>query len=156
MFSLLNRCIKSPSFSYRIGGIRHLNRNIPTVPVVPAHLEKKPTTEKIKIDDRTIEHLERLALVDFGHLETVRQLEEAIEFVSALQNVNVEGVEPMTSVLEDETLRLREDTVVEGHCRKEILSNAKKIEEDYFVAPPGNIPLKVQENKYQLKPDQNE
>ena len=33
--------------------------------------------------------------------------------------------------------------------RKEILANAAVVEEDYFVAPPGNIPLKVDaEEKY--------
>ena len=54
----------------------------------------------------------------------------------------------MYTLLEDETLRLREDIVTEGDCREEILANAAKVEEDYFVAPPGNIPLKVEEDKY--------
>ena len=31
----------------------------------------------------------------------------------------------------------------------EILSNAKVIEEDYFVAPPGNIPLQQDPQKYE-------
>ncbi|XP_039283277.1 protein SERAC1-like isoform X2 [Nilaparvata lugens] len=37
-------------------------------------------------------------------------------------------------------LRLREDIVTDGHKRQEVLSNAKITDEDYFVAPPGNIP----------------
>ena len=35
------------------------------------------------------------------------------------------------------------------HIRREVLANASVVEEDYFVAPPGNIPLKVDaEDKY--------
>lgn len=38
-------------------------------------------------------------------------------------------------------LRLRDDVVTDGNCRAIILSNAAVTEEDYFVAPTGNIPL---------------
>lgn len=38
-------------------------------------------------------------------------------------------------------LRVREDQVTEGNCKEDILKNASVTEEDYFVAPPGNIPL---------------
>ena len=103
---------------------------------------------KAKIDSEAVKHLERLSLVDFANLEGVKRLEEAIEFAQPLKEVDVEGVEPMYTVLEKETLRLREDEVTEGNTRKEILANAVKTEEDYFVAPPGNIPLEVEGNKY--------
>ena len=39
-------------------------------------------------------------------------------------------------------LYLRNDEVTEGNCRPEILQNAVKTEEDYFVAAPGK-PLPV-------------
>ncbi len=54
----------------------------------------------------------------------------------------MDGVEPMYSPLEDLSLQLRDDVITEGNCKKEILANAAVVEEDYFVAPPGNIPLK--------------
>jgi len=38
--------------------------------------------------------------------------------------------------------------VTEGDCKEEILRNASKVEEDYFVAPPGNIPLDIDGDKY--------
>lgn len=51
----------------------------------------------------------------------------------------------MFTVLENETLRLRQDKVVEGICDKSaVLSNSQKVEEDYFVAPPGNIPVNIE------------
>lgn len=47
-------------------------------------------------------------------------------------------------------LSLRNDGVHEGNCQKDILKNAVLIEDDYFVAPPGNIPLLEVEQKEEL------
>ncbi|EOA96261.1 GatC-like protein, partial [Anas platyrhynchos] len=88
-----------------------------------------------------LRHLERLALVDFRDREGVERLRGAVQFAQLLRQVNTEGVEPMDSVLEDRSLYLREDDVTEGNCRKELLNNAREKVEEYFVAPPGNIPL---------------
>ncbi|NWX11535.1 GATC amidotransferase, partial [Aegotheles bennettii] len=86
-------------------------------------------------------HLERLALVDFRDAEGVVRLQRVIQFADRLHEVNTDGVEPMDSVLEDRCLYLREDDVTEGNCAKELLGNAREKVEEYFVAPPGNIPL---------------
>lgn len=43
-------------------------------------------------------------------------------------------------------LRVDEDIVTEGNCKEAVLSNAILTEEDYFVAPPGNIPLEARED----------
>ncbi|XP_042636518.1 glutamyl-tRNA(Gln) amidotransferase subunit C, mitochondrial [Orycteropus afer afer] len=88
-----------------------------------------------------IEHLERLALVDFGSREAVARLEKAIAFADRLRGVNTDGVEPMESVLEDRCLYLRNDSVTEGNCAEELLQNSHRVVEEYFVAPPGNISL---------------
>ena len=123
---------------------RNINSKIPTVPIKPPKFQGK-----IKIDRETILHLERLSLVDFANVEGVKRLEEAIEFAQPIKEVKTEGVEPMYTVLDDATLRLAEDEP-EVCSRQDILSNAAKTEEDYFVAPPGNIPLK-QDSKRFLK-----
>ncbi|KAB5528265.1 hypothetical protein PHYPO_G00138300 [Pangasianodon hypophthalmus] len=94
-----------------------------------------------------VDKLERLALVDFGSREGVECLEKAIRFADQLHVVDTEGVEPMDSVLEDRALYLREDTVTEGNCAEELLRLSKSIEEEYFVAPPGNIPLPKREER---------
>ncbi|XP_049722002.1 glutamyl-tRNA(Gln) amidotransferase subunit C, mitochondrial [Elephas maximus indicus] len=88
-----------------------------------------------------IEHLERLALVDFGGREAVARLEKAIAFADRLRGVDTDGVEPMESVLEDRCLYLRSDNVTEGNCAEELLQNSHRVVEEYFVAPPGNISL---------------
>jgi aspartyl-tRNA(Asn)/glutamyl-tRNA(Gln) amidotransferase subunit C len=46
------------------------------------------------------------------------------------------------------TLYLREDKVSDGGCRKDAMANAAVTEEEYFVAPPGNIPLAPREITY--------
>ena len=38
-------------------------------------------------------------------------------------------------------LSLREDKVTEENDARLVLSTASQTEEDYYVAPPGNIPL---------------
>ncbi|KAM8797531.1 glutamyl-tRNA(Gln) amidotransferase subunit C, mitochondrial [Eudromia elegans] len=100
---------------------------------------QRPPQEQVPA--AVLEHLERLALVDFRDAEGVRRLREAVRFAERLHDVDTEGVEPMDSVLEDRCLYLREDDVTEGNCTKELLKNAREKIEEYFVAPPGNIPL---------------
>ncbi|EFX64477.1 hypothetical protein DAPPUDRAFT_36393, partial [Daphnia pulex] len=96
----------------------------------------------VKIDSKTIEHLERLSLVDFANREGIRRLEEAIQFANQIHSVDTSAVKPLINVLYEEYIQsLREDCVTEGDIREEILSNATVTEEEYFFAPPGNIPL---------------
>uniref|UniRef100_A0A8B9FWF9 Glutamyl-tRNA(Gln) amidotransferase subunit C, mitochondrial n=2 Tax=Amazona TaxID=12929 RepID=A0A8B9FWF9_9PSIT len=106
--------------------------------------------QKVTVD--VLDHLEHLALVDFRDSEGVERLQKAIQFADQLHEVNTDGVEPMDSVLEDRCLYLREDDVTEGNCTKELLKNAREKVEEYFVAPPGNIPLpKLEEQETYLQ-----
>ncbi|XP_075574931.1 glutamyl-tRNA(Gln) amidotransferase subunit C, mitochondrial [Pelecanus crispus] len=112
------------------------------VPPRPAwwHGRQRPPPQQ-KVTVEVLDHLERLALVDFRDAEGVERLQKAIQFADQLHEVNTDGVEPMDSVLEDRCLYLREDDVTEGNCTNELLKNAREKVEEYFVAPPGNIPL---------------
>ncbi len=56
----------------------------------------------------------------------------------------------MYTVLDSASLRLAEDIPREA-SRAEILRNALVTEEDYFLAPPGNIPLKQDPKSYTKK-----
>ncbi|KAJ8263635.1 hypothetical protein COCON_G00160920, partial [Conger conger] len=91
--------------------------------------------------DYLVDKLERLALVDFRNQDAVACLEKAIRFADQLHVVNTDGVEPMDSVLEDRALYLRDDRVEEGNCAEQLLQLSKHTMEEYFLAPPGNIPL---------------
>lgn len=110
-------------------------------PVPKQEFAAKESKEDIKIDKKTIAKLERLSLVDFDNEGGIERLEAAIRFAQKLKQVHLDpSVKPMYSVLESERLELREDKVTEGNCRDKILKNAELLEDEYFVAPPGNIP----------------
>ncbi|XP_057230192.1 glutamyl-tRNA(Gln) amidotransferase subunit C, mitochondrial isoform X2 [Malurus melanocephalus] len=109
------------------------------VPPLPERWHSTLPPQKVSVE--VLDHLEHLALVDFRDSEGVERLQKAIQFADQLHEVNTDGVEPMDSVLEDRCLYLREDDVTEGNCTKELLENAREKVEEYFVAPPGNIPL---------------
>ncbi|KAK5871445.1 hypothetical protein PBY51_004328 [Eleginops maclovinus] len=94
-----------------------------------------------------VDQLERLALVDFRTKQGLACLEKAIRFADQLHVVDTSGVEPMDSVLEDRSLNLRVDAVTEGDCAEELLQLSKHTVEEYFVAPPGNIPLPTREER---------
>lgn len=123
-----------------------LNSKIPIEPqwkeINPKNLPPVPD-----LTDEMINHLERLSLVEVNNKAGVDRLRSAIEYANQLYMVNTDDVEPMYSVLEDRELVLRDDVVTEGGCKKSILQNAVKRDEDYFVAPPGNIPLSQEETK---------
>ncbi|XP_056360616.1 glutamyl-tRNA(Gln) amidotransferase subunit C, mitochondrial isoform X2 [Oenanthe melanoleuca] len=130
----------------RNSGHRHSGHRPQAPPQGPAQVPPQ------KVSVEVLEHLEQLALVDFRDLEGVERLQKAIQFADQLHEVNTDGVEPMDSVLEDRCLYLREDDVTEGSCTKELLENARETVEEYFVAPPGNIPLvKLKEQKTYLQ-----
>ncbi|XP_056386170.1 glutamyl-tRNA(Gln) amidotransferase subunit C, mitochondrial isoform X2 [Hyla sarda] len=122
-------------------------RRLLSVPQSPTwSIEPDTGTQYVHIPPEVIDHLERLALVDFRNQEGVERLERAIQFANQLQKVNTEGVEPLSSVLEDRALYLRDDTITAGNCTEHLLENAKTVVEEYFVAPPGNIPLPTQKD----------
>ena len=88
--------------------------------------------------------LERISLVDFANVRGIERLEEAIELADIVTNVDTEGVEPLYSILEEETLYSRPDKPEPPNNRKELLSLSSVTEEEYYVAPQGNVPLSTQ------------
>ncbi|XP_065353385.1 glutamyl-tRNA(Gln) amidotransferase subunit C, mitochondrial [Cloeon dipterum] len=135
--TLLCRLCKS---TWTLPVSRLLHRAIPPTPHdISVDKSKLPTPTKVDRD--TILQLERVALVDFATEEGIRRLEAAIQLADTISAVDTKGVKPLYTVLENRSLYLQEDKVSDGHCKEEILANAAVTEEDYFVAPPGNIPL---------------
>ncbi|GAA6224766.1 glutamyl-tRNA(Gln) amidotransferase subunit C, mitochondrial [Lates japonicus] len=122
------------------------NPKVPEVPTwepVPEDQLPPPT----EIPAELVDKLERLALVDFRTKQGLDCLEKAIRFADQLHVVDTSSVEPMDSVLEDRALYLRDDAVIEGDCAEELLQLSKNTVEEYFVAPPGNIPLPKREER---------
>ena len=110
-------------------------------------LQKSESDSNQVIDPATIEHLERISLVDFANVAGIKRLEEAVKLAEVVRRVDTTGVEPLYSILEEESLRLREDVAEPPNNRNDLMKLASCSEEDYFVSPQGNVPLSYQ-NKY--------
>ncbi len=62
------------------------------------------------------------------------ELSSIIELVEQLKDVDIEGVEPMTSV-SPMHLHRRQDKVETGGAREKVLGNAPETREGFFVVP---------------------
>ena len=83
---------------------------------------------------RHIAKLARIAMSDEEIERLVPELKNILGWVEQLEEVNTDGVEPMTAVVPNK-LRLREDKVTDGDCRDEILANAPVAEHGFFAVP---------------------
>ena len=83
---------------------------------------------------RRIAQLARIALAD-DEVEHLREeLNAILAFVEQLSEVNVDGVEPMTSVIPMQ-MKKRADVVTDGGIADEILKNAPAAEDHFFAVP---------------------
>ena len=83
---------------------------------------------------RRIAHLARIAVTDAEVPHLAGELNAMLAFVEQLSEVNIEGVEPMTSVTPME-MKKRADAVTDGGIADEILRNAPAKEDHYFLVP---------------------
>lgn len=83
---------------------------------------------------RRIAHLARVAVAD-DEVEHLRgEINAILSFVEQLQQVNVEGVEPMTSVM-PMVMKKRADVVNDGENADAVLRNAPNTDGKYFLVP---------------------
>ena len=87
-----------------------------------------------KDDVRRIAKLARLALDEARVEPMVGELNGIFQWVEQLNEVNIEGVAPMTSVVE-QRLKMREDKVTEGGNAEALMANAPGGEDHFFVVP---------------------
>jgi aspartyl-tRNA(Asn)/glutamyl-tRNA(Gln) amidotransferase subunit C len=83
---------------------------------------------------RKIAHLARLEVAEDRLAPLADELNGILSWIEQLNEVDVEGVAPMASV-EDVPTPVREDVVNDGNIRDDILANAPKTEESFFVMP---------------------
>jgi aspartyl-tRNA(Asn)/glutamyl-tRNA(Gln) amidotransferase subunit C len=81
---------------------------------------------------RRIAHLARIAVAE-EEIEHLRgELNAMLAFVEQLNEVNVEGVEPMTSVT-PMAMKKRTDVVTDGGIAEDIVKNAPASEDNFFL-----------------------
>jgi aspartyl-tRNA(Asn)/glutamyl-tRNA(Gln) amidotransferase subunit C len=83
---------------------------------------------------RRVAHLARIAVAD-DEVEALQgELNAILAFVEQLKEVDVEGVEPMTSVT-PMAMKARVDAVTDGGIPDAILQNAPAREDHFFLVP---------------------
>ncbi len=89
------------------------------------------------VDLETVRRIARLARIavteeEVPHLQG--ELNAILAFVEQLDEVDVEGVEPMTSVI-PMTMKKRQDGVTDGGYADQIVRNAPATEDRFFLVP---------------------
>ena len=91
----------------------------------------------MSVDAATVKRIGRLARIRIEESEVAKyqdELNAILGFVEQLGEVNVEGVEAMTSVTPMQ-LRRREDKVTDGGYPEKIVANAPLTEDNFFMVP---------------------
>jgi aspartyl-tRNA(Asn)/glutamyl-tRNA(Gln) amidotransferase subunit C len=83
---------------------------------------------------RRIAHLARIAVTDAEIPHLQGELNAMLAFVEQLSEVDVTGVEPMTSVTPME-MKKRPDVVDDGEMANEVIANAPATEDHFFLVP---------------------
>ncbi len=87
-----------------------------------------------KDDVRKVARLSRIAVPEQRLDSLADELNGILGWIDQLNEVDIEGVEPMTSVVEA-NLPMRKDVVTDGNKRDEVLANAPKTDDGFFVVP---------------------
>ena len=83
---------------------------------------------------RRIARLARLALEEERVQPMVQELNGILAWVEQLKEVDIEGVAPLTNVVE-QRLKMREDVVSAGGNADALMANAPGGEDHFFVVP---------------------
>ncbi|PZT99154.1 Asp-tRNA(Asn)/Glu-tRNA(Gln) amidotransferase subunit GatC [Brevundimonas sp.] len=83
---------------------------------------------------RKVAHLARIKTPEDRLEPLAQELNGILAWIEQLDQVDVDGVEPMTSNVA-QPLRLREDVVTDGDRIADVLSNAPKSADGFFVVP---------------------
>ncbi|MGH6866239.1 MAG: Asp-tRNA(Asn)/Glu-tRNA(Gln) amidotransferase subunit GatC [Methyloceanibacter sp.] len=91
----------------------------------------------MSVDRATVRRIARLARIAITDVEAGRlekELSGILDWVAQLDEIDTSEVEPMTRVAAM-TMKQRKDEVRDGFCADDIVKNAPKVDEHYFVVP---------------------
>ena len=83
---------------------------------------------------RKVAHLARIRVEEERLPALAREFDAILHFIEQLNEVDVEGVEPMTSVT-PMRLKRRQDVVTDGNQQDKVLLNAPDAREGFFAVP---------------------
>jgi aspartyl-tRNA(Asn)/glutamyl-tRNA(Gln) amidotransferase subunit C len=91
----------------------------------------------MSVTNEQVRHIARLARIAMSDEELDRlvpELNNILGWVEQLGEVNTDGIEPLTAVI-DQKQRLRDDIVNDGDIRDAILANAPDAQHGFFAVP---------------------
>ena len=91
----------------------------------------------MSVNEEQVRHVAKLARLALSNAEIdkmVPELNNILGWVEQLGEVNTDGVEPLTAVI-DLKLRLRDDVVTDGDMRDKVLLNAPDAQHGFFAVP---------------------
>ena len=91
----------------------------------------------MSVDTATVRRIAQLARIAVAETEIAHlqgELNAMLAFVEQLAEVNIEGVEPMTSVIPME-MKKRPDVVNDGGIADDIVRNAPATDDHFFLVP---------------------
>lgn len=91
----------------------------------------------MKVDEATVRHIARLARIKVSDEEAKAlesELTGILQWVEQLEEVDTNGVEPMTSVVET-SMKMRADEITDGGYPEDIVRNAPEHTDTFFVVP---------------------
>ncbi len=83
---------------------------------------------------RRVAKLARIRVEEDALPALASEFNAVLGFIEQLSEVNVDGVEPMTSVT-PQRLKRRQDGVTDGNMQEQILKNAPDAREGFFAVP---------------------
>ena len=90
----------------------------------------------MSVDEKTVRRVARLARIKVNEADVPQlasELNVILAFVEQLNEVDVTGIEPLTSVVAA-TMKKRKDVVTDGHYPADIVANTQS-EDDFFMVP---------------------
>ena len=91
----------------------------------------------MSVTNEQVRHIAKLARIAMSEDEIERlvpELNNILGWVEQLGEVDTDGVEPLTAVI-DQKLRLRDDIVNDGNVRDDVLANAPEAQHGFFAVP---------------------
>ena len=91
----------------------------------------------MKVGRATVQYIAKLARITVSDEDVQRlecELSRILDWVEQLDEVDTDGIEPMTSVVEM-TLKMRADKVNDGRPAGDIVANAPERADHFFVVP---------------------
>jgi aspartyl-tRNA(Asn)/glutamyl-tRNA(Gln) amidotransferase subunit C len=83
---------------------------------------------------KRVAHLARIAVTEEEATSFQGEINAILGFAEQLNEVDVDGVEPLTSVVA-QTMKKRVDVVTDGFYADRVVSNAPISDDDFFVVP---------------------